>query len=123
MADQKSDLELKSKRMFPRAFASPAVEATPQVIELLQEIDNLALLLDKVRRQSDHIQAVADAIGDSVIEAVRSDALQVINRPHKSATPASRTKLVLLSKAVPSREQSPLREAERSRPRNQSPHL
>src|SRR5579864_9065741 len=115
MADQKSDLELKSKRMFPRAFASPAVEATPQVIELLQEIDNLALLLDKVRRQSDHIQAVADAIGDSVIEAVRSDALQAVNRHAEPGALVSRSKLVLISKPVSSRRNPTLREAERSR--------
>ena len=123
MAAQKSDLELKSKRMFPRALASPTVEATPQVIELLQEIDNLALLLDRVRRQSDHIQAVADAIGDSVIEAVRFDALQAVNRHAEPGALVSRSKLVLISKAVSSRRNPTLREAERSRQRNQSRQL
>ncbi len=104
--------------MFPRSVAAPVVEATPQVKELLQEIDDLALLLDEVKRRSDHIQAVADAIGDSVIEAVRFDALQAINRSNKSATPASRSKLILVSKPVPHRGQPLLRGADRSRPRN-----
>lgn len=36
--------------------------------ELLKEVDSLALLLDEVKRQSEKIQAAADAIGDAVFE-------------------------------------------------------
>ena len=35
--------------------------------ELLNEIDNLALLLHEVKRQSDKIEAAADAIGDAIL--------------------------------------------------------
>lgn len=35
--------------------------------ELLNEIDNLALLLQEVKRQSDKIEAAADAIGDAIL--------------------------------------------------------
>jgi len=35
--------------------------------ELLDEIDNLALLLHEVRRQTDRIEAAADAIGDAIL--------------------------------------------------------
>jgi hypothetical protein len=36
--------------------------------ELLKEVDSLALLLDEVKRQSEKIQAAADAIGDAVFD-------------------------------------------------------
>lgn len=35
--------------------------------ELLKEIDNLALLLHEVKKQTDRIEAAADAIGDSIL--------------------------------------------------------
>jgi len=35
--------------------------------ELLDEIDNLALLLHEVRMQTDRIEAAADAIGDAIL--------------------------------------------------------
>ena len=35
--------------------------------ELLNEIDNLALLLHEVKKQSDKIEAAADAIGDAIL--------------------------------------------------------
>lgn len=35
--------------------------------ELLNEIDNLALLLHEVKRQTDRIEAAADAIGDAIL--------------------------------------------------------
>jgi hypothetical protein len=35
--------------------------------ELLDEIDNLALLLHEVRKQTDRIEAAADAIGDAIL--------------------------------------------------------
>lgn len=36
--------------------------------ELLKEVDSLALLLDEVKKQSERIQAAADAIGDRVFD-------------------------------------------------------
>ena len=35
--------------------------------ELLNEIDNLAVLLHEVRKQTDRIEAAADAIGDAIL--------------------------------------------------------
>ena len=35
--------------------------------QLLNEIDNLALLLHEVKKQTDRIEAAADAIGDSIL--------------------------------------------------------
>jgi len=42
---------------------------SPQIAteELLDEIDNLALLLHEVRKQTDRIEAAADAIGDAIL--------------------------------------------------------
>ena len=44
-----------------------ADSARMEVEELLNEIDNLALLLHEVKRQSDKIEAAADAIGDAIL--------------------------------------------------------
>ncbi|HTT20546.1 MAG TPA: hypothetical protein VMG82_16470 [Candidatus Sulfotelmatobacter sp.] len=41
--------------------------------ELLNEIDNLALLLQKVRKQTDRIEAAADAIGDAILAHLGAD--------------------------------------------------
>ena len=35
--------------------------------QLLKEIDNLALLLHEVKKQTDRIEAAADAIGDAIL--------------------------------------------------------
>jgi len=40
--------------------------------ELLQEVDSLALLLDEVKKQSEKIQAAADAIGDEFLSNFRT---------------------------------------------------
>ena len=40
--------------------------------ELLQEVDSLALLLDEVKKQSEKIQAAADAIGDEFLTSFRT---------------------------------------------------
>jgi hypothetical protein len=48
--------------------------------ELLDEIDNLALLLHEVRKQTDRIEAAADAIGDAILK--RLD-------PARAASPSS----------------------------------
>jgi hypothetical protein len=44
-----------------------------QVEELLTEIDNLAVLLHRVREQTDKIEAAADAIGDSLLNRLHND--------------------------------------------------
>ena len=44
-----------------------------QVAELLTEIDNLAVLLQQVRVQTDKIEAAADAIGDSLLQRLHTD--------------------------------------------------
>ena len=41
--------------------------------ELLKEIDNLALLLHEVKKQTDRIEAAADAIGDSILSHLGND--------------------------------------------------
>jgi hypothetical protein len=44
--------------------------------ELLQEVDSLALLLDEVKKQSEKIQAAADAIGDEFLRNFRTSRLK-----------------------------------------------
>ena len=44
-----------------------ADSARMEAEELLNEIDNLALLLHEVKRQTDRIEAAADAIGDAIL--------------------------------------------------------
>jgi hypothetical protein len=43
--------------------------------ELLDEIDNLALLLHEVRKQTDRIEAAADAIGDAILRVATARAV------------------------------------------------
>jgi hypothetical protein len=47
--------------------------AREQAEELLEEIDNLALLLHEVRKQTDRIEAAADAIGDSILSRLATE--------------------------------------------------
>lgn len=49
-------------RFTPRAPITPA-----QAQRLLRELDQLALLLDEVKRQTERVEAAADAIGDALI--------------------------------------------------------
>ncbi len=67
-------LYLESKRIQQRAIALSGAGLTGKekiklAEELLKEIDDLAVLLDQVKKQSDRIQAMADAIGDSIIDS------------------------------------------------------
>ena len=61
MFEQKSISESKAK-MRP---TSPSPKSA-RLQQLQDEIDKLALLVNEAKRQSDKIQAVADALGDSV---------------------------------------------------------
>jgi hypothetical protein len=47
--------------------------ARTEAEELLDEIDNLALLLHEVKQQTDRIEAAADAIGDAILCRVGPD--------------------------------------------------
>lgn len=47
--------------------------------QLHDEIDKLALLVNEAKRQSDRIQAAADALGDSVFLNVGDEALASVN--------------------------------------------
>ncbi len=58
-------LEAKSRRNL-RKQAMPETDRLRRAEELLKEVDSLALLLEEVKRQSQRIQAAADAIGEEV---------------------------------------------------------
>ncbi len=60
-----SKLEAKSRRN-SRKQVMPETDRLRRAEELLKEVDSLALLLEEVKRQSQRIQAAADAIGDEV---------------------------------------------------------
>jgi len=61
-------LEAKSKRNSRKPLLNSGNYKDRRREELLKEVDSLALLLDEVRRQSEKIQAAADALGDAVFE-------------------------------------------------------
>ena len=46
--------------------------------QLRDEIDRLALLVNEAKRQSDRIQAVADALGDAMLDEARGQRGPVI---------------------------------------------
>ena len=58
-------VEAKSRRN-SRKQAIPETDRLRRAQELLKEVDSLALLLEEVKRQSQRIQAAADAIGEEV---------------------------------------------------------
>ena len=64
-----SKLDAKTKRTSRRSPLSEA-DKLRHAEELLKEVDSLALLLDQVKRQSQRIQAVADAIGDETFQGL-----------------------------------------------------
>jgi hypothetical protein len=80
-------------------FAESAGHGRLQAEQLLNEIDNLALLLHEVRKQTDKIEAAADAIGDSILTRLSSDAVaQVESRTRSVPTmPAKGSRLKTLS--------------------------
>lgn len=58
-------LEAKNKRNSSKQVM-PDTDRLRRAEELLKEVDSLALLLEEVKRQSQRIQAAADAIGEEV---------------------------------------------------------
>lgn len=49
-----------------------AANSRMEAEELLNEIDNLAVLLHEVKKQTDRIEAAADAIGDAILSHLRT---------------------------------------------------
>jgi len=68
-------LEIKPRRS-SRHSEMTENEKLRRAQELLQEVDSLALLLDEVKKQSEKIQAAADAIGDEFLRNFRASSLK-----------------------------------------------
>jgi hypothetical protein len=71
---------------------------------LLQEIDNLALLLHEVKKQTDRIEAAADAIGDSILARLAADGMplsQLRVRAPIDVAPKTSARLRVLPARVP----------------------
>jgi transposase len=88
-------LYLEGKRIQQRAAAlsSTALSSKEKINvaeQLLSEIDDLALLLDQVKKQSDRIQALADAIGDSIIDATNLEATALARMRTKADSAATK---------------------------------
>lgn len=68
--------------------------------ELLNEIDNLALLLHQVKKQTDRVEAAADAIGDAILSR-----LDKTKPPHANsrAAKAKETRSNMRLPTMPSR--------------------
>jgi hypothetical protein len=64
MSDHKQNYETRKKRFLRSSSNGSFRQAQAQ--QLQKEIDKLALLLYEAKKQSDRIQAVADAMGDAV---------------------------------------------------------
>jgi len=75
--------------------------------ELLDEIDNLALLLHEVRKQTDRIEAAADAIGDAILNR-----LDTARATSTSAARTSRKTVSIQPKTSPRLRTLPPRAAE-----------
>src|SRR5215469_14143192 len=65
-----------------------ADSARMEAEELLNEIDNLALLLHEVKKQTDRIEAAADAIGDAILSRLDNEKISPVTSPtRQSALP------------------------------------
>lgn len=72
------------------SFAQSVDGKRVEAEQLLNEIDNLALLLHEVRKQTDRIEAAADAIGDSILARLHTSAGSRIETSARSVlTPKS----------------------------------
>ena len=66
MLENRSNSEMRSKtRSIPKSTPRHV-----QVHRLQEEIDKLALLVNEAKRQSDRIQAAADALGDALFDQI-----------------------------------------------------
>jgi hypothetical protein len=66
MIDNKRNSDGKN-RAFPAKSALRPIISRAQADHLQKELDHLALLLDEVKRQTEKVEAAADAIGDALI--------------------------------------------------------
>jgi transposase len=66
MTQNKRRSEAKNKAFVVRSNPRPVVSRA-QADQLQKELDHLALLLDQVKRQTEKVEAAADAIGDVLI--------------------------------------------------------
>lgn len=66
MADTNRNSDGKNKAFLIKSAPGPLVSRA-QADHLQKELDHLALLLDEVKRQTEKVEAAADAIGDALI--------------------------------------------------------
>jgi len=83
MPESKSRINGKGKNRFLK-LADRAESRRAQAQELLNEIDNLALLLHEVKKQTDKIEAAADAIGDTILARLDIDGMPRSPLPGRS---------------------------------------
>lgn len=90
------------------SFDEVAVDKRHQAEQLLNEIDSLALLLHEVRRQTDRIEAAADAIGDSILTRLHTGGGSRIAAPARSvlATKSARPK-TMTPRSIPVSDAQP----------------
>jgi hypothetical protein len=65
MADSNRNSDGKNKAILVKS--GPRLLTRAQAYHLQKELDHLALLLDEVKRQTEKVEAAADAIGDTLI--------------------------------------------------------
>jgi hypothetical protein len=104
-------LYLEGKRIQQRAAAlsNSALSSREKINvaeELLKEIDDLAVLLDQVKKQSDRIQAMADAIGDSIVDTKKSDSV-MRGRSKSEFSAAAKTRPRLRFETFPTAPSAP----------------
>ena len=87
-------------------FAEPAAKSRTQAEELLSEIDRLAVLLHEVKKQTDKIEAAADAIGDAILSRLESDLQNESLAVHRQSLRRTASRLRTVA-ARPAQERSP----------------
>jgi hypothetical protein len=87
MADRKSNSAV-TKQLRSLTVLSEPSDSRALAAQLQREIDKLAIMLEEVKKQSDRVQAMADSIGDQLLQGSYLDA--VAARAHKrEGTPRS----------------------------------
>lgn len=99
MSVNKLGIDTKTKARL-LSFAESAGSKRLQAERLLNEIDNLALLLHEVRKQTDRIEAAADAIGDAILARLRTGTRSLTEAPARSV-PTAQPKSVRVKALVP----------------------
>ncbi len=102
MSDQRPKAESK-KAFVLKHFSTPHLRRA-QAEQLQKELDSLALLLSEVKKQTEKVEAAADAIGDSLLihlEAAAAGAREATgpkrvrnNRPGKGIPPETSASVV-----------------------------